>query len=232
MKKWKYVVGTMCLWLAFGASAMAQEREMPDGQKFDAEFYAAAYPDVTAEIGTAEADLYQHYVTYGKAEGRKAYATDQPVVNKTLLCTKSSAYDTLEDRRINVELAADRINGIILTPGSTFSFSKSVGTRTKENGYVVAESFASGRKTTSVGGGICQVSSTLYCGIAESLPAQIKVTERHKHSALVDYVPENMDATIAEGSLDFQFQNVGTKNLQIVTSCDQGIVTTSVYEIN
>ena len=42
MKKWKYVVGTMCLWLAFGASAMAQEREMPDGQKFDAEFYAAA----------------------------------------------------------------------------------------------------------------------------------------------------------------------------------------------
>ena len=161
MKKWKYVAGVMFLWLAFGASAMAQEREMPDGQKFDAEFYAAAYPDVTAEIGTAEADLYQHYVTYGKAEGRKAYATDQPVVNKTLLCTKSSAYDTLEDRRINVELAADRINGIILTPGSTFSFSKSVGTRTKENGYVVAESFASGRKTTSVGGGICQVSSTL-----------------------------------------------------------------------
>lgn len=131
-----------------------------------------------------------------------------------------------------MELAADRINGIILTPGSTFSFSKSVGTRTKENGYVVAESFASGRKTTSVGGGICQVSSTLYCGIAESVPAQIKVTERHKHSAPVDYVPENMDATIAEGSLDFRFQNAGTKNLQIVTSCDQGIVTTSVYEIN
>ena len=64
MKKWKYVAGVMFLWLAFGASAMAKEQEMPDGQKFDAEFYAAAYPDVTAEIGTAEADLYQHYVTY------------------------------------------------------------------------------------------------------------------------------------------------------------------------
>ena len=87
MKKWKYVAGVMFLWLAFGASAMAQEREMPDGQKFDAEFYAAAYPDVAAEIGTAEADLYQHYVTYGKAEGRKAYAADQPVVNKQLMKT-------------------------------------------------------------------------------------------------------------------------------------------------
>ena len=74
MKKWKYVAGTMCLWLAFGASAMAQEREMPDGQKFDAEFYAAAYPDVAAEIGTAEADLYQHYGTCGRGEGSRAYA--------------------------------------------------------------------------------------------------------------------------------------------------------------
>lgn len=54
----------------------------------------------------------------------------------------------------------------------------------------------------------------------------------NKHSPPVDYVPENMDAAITEGSLDFQFRNVGTKNLQIVTSCDQGVVTTSVYEID
>ncbi len=54
----------------------------------------------------------------------------------------------------------------------------------------------------------------------------------NKHSAPVDYVPENMDAAITEEGLDFRFQNVGTKNLRIVTSCDQGVVTTSVYEID
>ena len=231
LKKTKLAIASALLWLSFSGSVFAEEKTMPDGQKFDATYYAETYPDVVSEVGTDENDLYQHYKTYGKGEGRSASLTDQ-VKNKRLLCTKSTEYDTTKVRHTNLELASSRINGVTLEPGETFSFSDTIGTRTIANGYVSAASIASGKMTTSVGGGICQVSSTLYWGIMESVPDEIEIVERHSHSAAVSYVPKNMDATIAEGTLDFKFKNVGDKTLQIVSTCEDGTVTTSVYEID
>ena len=89
-------------------------------------------------------------------------------------------------------------------PGDTFSYNGTIGNPSLANGYKVASVFENGKTTQGVGGGVCQVSSTLYCAV---LYADLSVVERHNHSLTVGYVPNGQDATVAYGSLDFKFKN-------------------------
>lgn len=108
-------------------------------------------------------------------------------------------------RSKNVENGANLINGITLYPGEEFSTYKAVAPFTKENGYYMAGSYMSGKVVDSMGGGICQVSTTLYNAV---LLAELEVTERHNHSMIVSYVDPSADAAIAESSgKDFKFVN-------------------------
>ncbi len=117
----------------------------------------------------------------------------------------SSDFSTSSAARAgNVELTANRINGCILMPGDVFSYDKTVGSRTVENGYKVAGVYIGNRTESGVGGGICQTSSTLYSAV---LYADLEIVQRTSHSLPVSYVPGGMDATIAEGYIDFQFKN-------------------------
>lgn len=108
------------------------------------------------------------------------------------------------NRASNVKKAAASINGKILMPGDTFSYNSTIGNPSLANGYKVAPVFENGKSSQGVGGGVCQVSSTLYCAV---LYADLAVTERHNHSLTVGYVPNGQDATVAYGSLDFKFKN-------------------------
>lgn len=108
-------------------------------------------------------------------------------------------------RRGNVENGCALINGTFLYPGEEFSTYDTVAPFTTENGYHLAGSYINGKVVDSLGGGICQVSTTLYNAV---LKAELEVTERHNHSMIVSYVDPSADAAIAESAgKDFQFVN-------------------------
>ena len=120
------------------------------------------------------------------------------------LGTYSTSFGTGGSRGKNIQNAASRINGIVLMPGEVMSASDSMGSRNAENGYYEAGSYENGEVVQSYGGGVCQVSTTLYNAV---LKAELEVTERYAHSMLVDYVKPSMDAAISEGYKDLKFKN-------------------------
>ena len=124
-----------------------------------------------------------------------------------------------------MELAASRINGMILRPGQSFSYSDSVGDRTRANGYVEGPMFVGGKEVPGVGGGICQVSTNLY---AAMLFAGIAPTEHHYHGQPVDYAPVGLDATIAKGYLDLRFKNTYDYDIVIEAVAKDGVLTVSL----
>ena len=123
---------------------------------------------------------------------------------KDVLAEYDSIYYLNPPRTKNLELACAAIDGIILYPGQSFSFNDILGERTPEKGYQPAGAYVDGETVDQVGGGICQVASTLYY---TALHADLEILERYEHMYTVDYVPLGMDATINWGSLDFRFRN-------------------------
>lgn len=113
--------------------------------------------------------------------------------------------DKTPERLNNIELGVNKLNGIKVKPGETFSFNETIGPRTPEKGYKEAIIFdGHGNKIDGYGGGICQISSTLYNAV---LNAGLEVTERHEHSHDVPYIEKGKDATVSYGSEDFKFKN-------------------------
>lgn len=203
---------------------------MGEGRNGNAAFQLKAYLyhnlDLLPVYGAKDlSSYYIHYITCGKAEGRKAVFEEGTAYPEGTLASFSTSYDTTQDRAINVELAAQRVNGTLLKPGETFSFDKAAGTRTLENGYVVAPSFAGGKVVTSVGGGICQVSSNLYVTM---LLSGIPATRHYFHSLPVDYVPKGLDAAIVEGYKDLRFTNPFDYTISIQAVAENGTLTVSL----
>lgn len=123
--------------------------------------------------------------------------------------------DRGQPRVNNIEIAGEEISGEVVLPGAEFSYNEALGRRTKQKGYKKAPIFVKDgsktKKKMGIGGGICQLSSTLYNAVRE---AGLKVTERHEHSKDVGYVPKGKDATVVYGSEDFKFVN--TRNHPIM----------------
>ncbi len=107
-------------------------------------------------------------------------------------------------RVINMRVAASRLNGKIINPGEVFSTNECFGESTPENGYKLAGAYINGKLDQDYGGGVCQVSSTLYNAV---LRAELDVVERSNHSLTVGYVPRGFDATLAGDYIDFKFKN-------------------------
>jgi len=127
-----------------------------------------------------------------------------------------------EGRTQNVRIAAARIDKTILMPGDEFSYTAQVSPVTAQEGYCHATIFMNGQPVSGIGGGICQVSSTLYNA---QLKAGIKPTERMNHSLIVDYVPRGQDATVAEGYIDYRFVNTLDYPIYIHASTAGGTLT-------
>lgn len=145
------------------------------------------------------------------------------------IATFSTIYDaSARNRAHNVELATKKINGIIIRPGETFSYNKTVGSRTIEAGWKEGTAYIAGKVVPSVGGGVCQVSSTLY---NTALLANLEITERTNHTFTVDYVAASRDATVYYGSLDFCFKNTRTYPIKIVATAQNGVCKISIYGI-
>ncbi|WP_207641604.1 VanW family protein [Syntrophomonas palmitatica] len=121
------------------------------------------------------------------------------------LSSFSTWFNTSEENRShNLRLAAAGINGSMIEPGEVFSFNSKVGPRTYENGFSDAMVIVGDKFELGAGGGVCQVSTTLYNAC---LLAGLEIVERHNHNLAVSYVPLGRDATVYYGAQDFKFKN-------------------------
>ena len=141
----------------------------------------------------------------------------------------STRYDASNtNRATNIELSCKAIDGKIIFPGDNFSFNGTVGPRTKSKGYMLAGAYSAGELIESYGGGVCQVSSTIYNA---ALYANLEIVERYNHSATVSYVDPSRDATVSYGSRDFKFKNSRTYAIKIKATAKNGILTIEIWGI-
>ncbi|MBR4557706.1 MAG: VanW family protein [Clostridiales bacterium] len=125
--------------------------------------------------------------------------------------------DGNDNRNNNISQACANINGKILEPGEVFSFNETVGQRTYDNGFLPATVISGGEYKQDLGGGICQVSTTLYNAV---LMTDLEIVERHSHAWPSDYIACGLDATVDWPALDFKFRNDSDYQIVIVTWWD------------
>ena len=132
------------------------------------------------------------------------------------------------DRTTNLRLACEKINGKVVLPGETFSYNKTLGPRSATAGYRNAKVYSAGQVVDGIGGGICQISSTLYNAV---LRANLGIVERRNHQFVTSYVEAGMDATVVYGTTDFKFKNTRKYPVKIVASAKNGVAIVSIYGI-
>lgn len=121
-----------------------------------------------------------------------------------------------DDRAHNIQLACEKINGYVLAPGEEFSYNDTVGPRTTERGFRMANVYVGNTVQPGIGGGICQVSSTMFNA---AVYADLDITSRRNHTLPVTYVPMGRDATVSYGSVDFKFKNNYSMPIEIRAEC-------------
>jgi len=139
-------------------------------------------------------------------------------------------YSTDSARQKNLEITSKSLNGTIVKPNETFSFTKTVGPSTAAKGYEEADIYDSnGNKIKGYGGGNCQISSTLYNAVQKV--SSLKVVERHEHSNTVPYVKDGHDAAVAYGSVDFKFKNTNNFSIKILVETSKKYVVVKLMKI-
>lgn len=133
------------------------------------------------------------------------------------------------NRSNNIAVGASRLNNLIVMPGQTVSVSDTILPRTRANGYKEAGVYLNGVHTTGMGGGVCQISSTVYNAV---MNAGLTVTERKPHSMPVAYLPKGQDAAIASGSKDLKFRNDYSTPVVILTDTSNKKLTVNVLVLN
>ena len=148
---------------------------------------------------------------------------------RDVLGTCTTSIGGTSNRLSNVKKAADLSNEIILQPGEEYSYNGVVGRRTSERGFLPAPAYVGGKTVDEIGGGICQVSSTVYLA---TLRANLEIVERHNHGFTVGYVPNGLDATVYYGSLDYRFKNNTDFPIKIVSQVKDRSLTVTIYGTN
>jgi len=152
------------------------------------------------------------------------YKEEQIATFSTKIYSKDSA------RQNNIQITCNTLNGTIVENGSTFSFCNTVGPSTSSKGYQEADIFDSnGKKKKGLGGGNCQISTTLYNAVL-SVPTLV-VTERHEHSNYVPYIKDGKDAAVAYGSYDLKFKNNSGNPLKIIAQASSDNVTINLVSL-
>lgn len=131
-----------------------------------------------------------------------------------------------QERKHNISQASKKLNGIKLSPNEKFFFNKVVGQRTKENGFKMAKIISNGEFVDGVGGGVCQVSTTLYNAVLKS---GLKIIQANKHSEKVSYIKTGFDAMVNYGSSDLIFENNTKHDIYILSETRANTVTIKVF---
>ena len=146
---------------------------------------------------------------------------------KGVLAVYATSFDpSIRSRAYNIKVAAAALDGLLLTPGQEFSFNEVVGPRSSEAGYKNAPVIINNEFVDGLGGGVCQVSTTLYNAV---LLANLEVTSRINHSLPVSYVPKGRDATVVYQAVDFKFRNNQEDYLYIKCEVEAGNMKIKLY---
>ena len=132
------------------------------------------------------------------------------------------------DRSTNLRIACEKLNGKVIMPGETFSYNQTLGPRTVAAGYKNGKIYENGKVVDGIGGGICQISSTLYNAVLE---ANLEIVERRNHQFVTSYVGAGRDATVVYGLTDFRFKNTRQYPIRLVASSKNGIASVAIYGI-
>ncbi|CDE11379.1 vanW family protein [Clostridium sp. CAG:354] len=163
----------------------------------------------------------------------KSNSSSSKVSNKSeelLAQFSTKIYSTDSARQNNLEITSKKLNGTVVKPNETFSFTKTIGPSTAAKGYEEADIYDSnGNKIKGYGGGNCQVSSTLYNAVQKV--SSLEVVERHEHSNTVPYVKEGHDAAVAYGSVDFKFKNTNNFSIKILVETSKKYVVVKLMKI-
>lgn len=136
----------------------------------------------------------------------------------------------VQNRITNIKLTCNKINERVLKPGETFSFNEIVGPCTAEEGYKLAEIYVNKKISFALGGGNCQVSTTLYNSVL-AVPG-LEITERHEHNGRpVDYIEDGKDATVSYNTLDLKFVNNTGNDIKLYAWCDDVNVYAKINQI-
>lgn len=177
--------------------------------------------DDTAVLGPGE------LVTYA-SDAKSSADKKSPVSGDIVLGSfKTDFSKWASARNHNIKLASEKINGVVIHPGEQFSFNETLGPTSKEQGYKEAVIFVRGKEEKGYGGGICQVSSTLF-NAADY--AGMTIDERHSHSKEVSYVKPGRDAATSYKGIDFKFTNNLPYPVIIYSSCSETSVTASIFK--
>lgn len=179
----------------------------------------------TNEINTKSNTDNNKNTTNTTNEAPKTQAKEELISSfSTKIYNKESA------RQNNVNITCSKLNNTVVANGATFSFCNTVGQATSSKGYQKADIFdKNGNKKKGLGGGNCQVSSTLYNAIL-NIPS-LKITERHAHSNKVPYIQTGKDAAVAYGSYDLKFVNNSGSDIKITSEATASDVNINVYKI-
>ena len=143
---------------------------------------------------------------------------DKPTSEVELSSFSTTYVSSSEGRKTNIKITCDTLNGTIVKSGDTFSFNDIVGQVSTDKGYMEADVIAHGEVIQDLGGGNCQVSSTLY-NVVLNVP-EFEVVERHPHGKSVGYVEEDKDATVSYGTYDFKFKNNFPEDIKLYFTAD------------
>ena len=149
---------------------------------------------------------------------------------ETVLAEFSTTIKSKASNRLNnIQITCSKLNETTVESGKSFSFCQTVGKATEEKGYKKADVIVDKQVTQALGGGNCQVSSTLYNAILKV--SDFKVTERHPHGKKVNYVPEGKDAAVSYGSKDLKFVNNTSNTIKIYASTDNKKVSIKIVSV-
>lgn len=193
------------------------------GRDFDVEKAKELLKAQSKEGSRFEIPLSLTYPKIYEEELQKTFFTDT-------LSSFSTHYNTSDrDRSENIRLASGSINGAVIAPGDVFSYNEVVGKRSADRGYKEAHVYVGGRITNGIGGGICQVSTTLYNAV---LFADLQVVSRRNHNMTVAYVPPGRDATVTYGGTDFQFKNNYKNPIKVLTFAKGGKLSIEILGVD
>lgn len=165
-------------------------------------------------------------------EQEKISTTEQtsPTKQELVLAEFSTKiHNKAEERQNNITITCRALNGKEIKPGETFSFCNTVGEATTSKGYQEAEIYVDGEKKQGLGGGNCQVSTTIYNAVLQ-IP-ELEVVERHAHSNHVTYIEEGKDAAVAYGSYDLKFKNNSQDTIKIIMENTENDVIARIVKI-
>ena len=186
--------------------------------------------DVAAAKKMIEVENKEEYVIQLKITKPKV-TIDQigPEAFPDQLSTFKTRYDASDkDRTTNLILACKKLDGKVIMPGETFSYNSTLGPRSTATGYKNAKVYENGEVVDGIGGGICQISSTLYNA---ALMADMQIIERRNHQFVTSYVGAGRDATVVYGLTDFKFKNTRKYPIKLKASSISGIATISIFGI-